>query len=49
MVSQDPILLDTLNERELEIITLLAESLSNKGIANQFFLAPNTVKWYVAS
>ena len=44
---QEQILLDKLNERELEIIPLLEEGLSNKEIANQLFLAPNTVKWYV--
>lgn len=45
-MAQEPMLLDTLNERELEIIALL-DGLSNKEIANQLFLAPNTVKWYV--
>ena len=39
--------LEALNERELEIIPLLAEGLSNKEIANRLFLAPSTVKWYV--
>src|SRR5262245_51736670 len=36
-----------LNEREIEIIGLLAEGLANKEIANRLFLAPNTVKWYI--
>lgn len=46
-MSQEPILLDALNERELEVISLLAEGLSNNEIANQLFLAASTVKWYV--
>jgi DNA-binding CsgD family transcriptional regulator len=46
-MAQESILLDELNERELEIISLLAEGLANKEIANRLFLAPNTVKWYV--
>jgi predicted ATPase/DNA-binding CsgD family transcriptional regulator len=36
-----------LNEREIEIIGLLADGLANKEIANRLFLAPNTVKWYI--
>ena len=39
--------LDALNERELELIPLLAEGLSNKEIAERLFLASSTVKWYV--
>ena len=39
--------LDALNDRELELIPLLAEGLSNKEIAERLFLAPSTVKWYV--
>ncbi len=46
-MSQEPVLLDALNDRELEIIPLLAQRLSNKEIANQLFLAPNTIKWIV--
>lgn len=44
-MAHESILLDELNERELEIILLLAEGLSNKEIAQRLFLAPNTVKW----
>lgn len=46
-MSQEILLLDRLNNRELEIIPLLAAGLTNAEIANQLFLAPNTVKWYV--
>lgn len=46
-MSQGPAWLDPLNERELEVIGLLAEGLSNNEIANQLFLAPSTIKWYV--
>ena len=46
-MAQETILLDELNEREREIISLLADGLSNKEIASRLFLAPNTVKWYV--
>jgi len=42
-----PIQLDDLNERELEIITLLAQGHSNRDIANHLFLAVKTVKWYI--
>jgi predicted ATPase/DNA-binding CsgD family transcriptional regulator len=40
-------LVHELNEREIEIIALLAEGLANKEIAERLFLAPNTVKWYI--
>lgn len=46
-MSQKPMLQDALNERELEIVSLISEGLSNKEIANQLFLAISTVKWYV--
>jgi predicted ATPase/DNA-binding CsgD family transcriptional regulator len=41
------LLVNELNEREIEIIALLAEGLANKEIAERLFLAPNTVKWYI--
>ena len=44
---QRPILLDAINERELDIIRLLAKGLSNKEIADQLFLSVNTIKWYI--
>ena len=38
--------LDDLTEREQEILTCLAEGLSNQEIANRLHLALRTVKWY---
>ena len=36
------------SERELEVLTLLAAGRSNKEIANQLHVSPNTVKTHVA-
>jgi predicted ATPase/DNA-binding CsgD family transcriptional regulator len=38
--------LDSLKERESDILHLLAEGLSNREIAQELFLALETVKWY---
>jgi predicted ATPase/DNA-binding CsgD family transcriptional regulator len=35
-----------LSERELEVLRLLAEGLSNKDIAHKLFLGLETIKWY---
>jgi LuxR family maltose regulon positive regulatory protein len=40
-------LADPLTERELEILCLIAEGMSNREIADQLVLAVSTVKWYV--
>jgi DNA-binding NarL/FixJ family response regulator len=37
-----------LNERELEILRLVAEGASNRAIANQLYLSENTVRTYLA-
>ena len=37
---------EPLTEREKEILTCLAEGLSNQEIANQLYLADKTVRWY---
>lgn len=42
-------LLDPLSERELEILHLLAQGLSNSEIASHLFLAKGTVKNYVSN
>lgn len=36
----------TLSDRELEILSLVADGLSNQEIARKLHLAPETVKWY---
>lgn len=38
---------DMLNERELEIMRLVAAGMSNRQIAGALYLAPGTVKWYL--
>ena len=37
---------DTFTARELEILRLVALGLSNRDIAEELFLAPETVRWY---
>lgn len=36
-----------ITEREIEVIGLLAEGLTNSEIADRLFLSKNTIKWYV--
>jgi DNA-binding NarL/FixJ family response regulator len=43
--SDDP--LDSLTEREREILSLMAEGLSNRGIGRKLFLSPKTVETHV--
>ncbi|MGB7338911.1 MAG: tetratricopeptide repeat protein [Phototrophicaceae bacterium] len=38
--------LDEFKERELEVINLMAEGLSNKEIADQLYITKETVRWY---
>lgn len=42
-------LVETLSERELEVLKLLADGLTNREIANSLFLAEGTVKNYVTN
>jgi DNA-binding CsgD family transcriptional regulator len=47
-----PVIMDSsfdsaLNEREQEVLTLVAAGLSNKAVAEELFLSPHTVAWYV--
>jgi LuxR family maltose regulon positive regulatory protein len=39
-------LVEPLNQRELELVRLLAERRSNREIADELFLSVNTVKWH---
>ncbi|MEL6404258.1 MAG: LuxR C-terminal-related transcriptional regulator, partial [Chloroflexota bacterium] len=36
-----------ITEREIEVIELLGEGLTNSEIAERLFLSKNTIKWYV--
>lgn len=42
-------LIEPLSEREIEILTLVSQGLTNREIANKLFLAEGTVKNYVTS
>ena len=44
-----PPLVDPLSERELEVLRLLAEGRSNRGIASQLVIAVSTVKSHINS
>jgi DNA-binding NarL/FixJ family response regulator len=44
-----PSVLDTLNERELEVLGHMAEGRSNLGIAKELFLSVRTVETHVTS
>lgn len=47
--SRKPGPLDTLNERERDVLQLMAEGRSNVGIAQRLFLSPRTVEAHVTS
>ena len=38
--------IETFTSRELEILTLLAEGLSNREIGERLYISVGTVKWY---
>jgi LuxR family maltose regulon positive regulatory protein len=44
--SENQALVDPLTKREIEILTLLAQRLSNREIAEKLFISPGTVKLY---
>jgi DNA-binding CsgD family transcriptional regulator len=48
-VYADPAYLEPLTEREIEVLELLAEGLSNKGIGSRLGISDQTVKFHVAS
>ncbi len=41
--------LDPLSDREREVLSLMAEGMSNVGIGNRLFLSPRTVEAYIAA
>jgi ATP/maltotriose-dependent transcriptional regulator MalT len=47
--SSEEQLAEPLNEREGQILRLMAAGLSNPEIARELYLATNTVKWYAKS
>jgi len=47
--ADDPVMLESLTPREVEVLELLAEGLPNKGIARRLDISDQTVKFHVAS
>jgi LuxR family maltose regulon positive regulatory protein len=41
-------LLDPLNERERQVLRLMAAGLSNRDIADELYLSVNTIRWYAS-
>ena len=44
-----PNLLDPLTEREIELLSLIAEGLANQAIAQRLFISLPTVKWHTSN
>jgi len=42
-------MIEPLSERELEVLRLIAQGLSNQEIAQRLFLSINTVKWHTSN
>jgi ATP/maltotriose-dependent transcriptional regulator MalT len=40
--------LDPLNEREIQVLRLMAAGLSNREIADELYLSVNTIRWYAS-
>jgi LuxR family maltose regulon positive regulatory protein len=49
LVSPPSSLIEPLSKRELEVLQLIAEGLSNKEIAQRLFLSPNTVRIHASN
>jgi DNA-binding NarL/FixJ family response regulator len=47
LLDDDPVLLDPLTPREMDVLRLLVEGLTNQGIAQALTLSPGTVKSYL--
>jgi DNA-binding CsgD family transcriptional regulator len=47
-ISDDDRTMGRLTNRETEVLALLAQSLTNREIANSMVLAPSTVRWYLS-
>ncbi len=45
----EQVLVEPLSERELEILQLITDGLSNKEIGKKLFLSPSTIKWYTGN
>ena len=46
-VASDPVLVETLSAREIEIVALLSERMRDKEIASRLFISPETVKTHL--
>ncbi len=42
-------MVEPLSERELDVLRLIAEGMSNQEIAQQLFVSPRTVKWHAGN